>query len=125
MMRSILRRRGAAVAVLSAGVLALATTSASAADALIPLTSDSPVSVNRTTHTRNGTVGIPDLRVGDAIVADCWDRGDNINNRGNVWYHVRSERYTASGLELFVAGWTYGAYVDGNDAFHNGVIPEC
>ncbi|WP_314219946.1 hypothetical protein [Streptomyces zaehneri] len=125
MRRTILRRRGAVVAVLSAGALALATGSASAAAALIPITSGG-VGVYRTTHIRDGKVGVPDLGFGDAIIADCWGRGDNINNRGNVWYHTLTERYTAStGQELYVTGWTYGAYVDGNAAFHSGAIPEC
>ncbi len=126
MMRSILRRRGAVVAALSAGALALASGSASAASALIPVSATSSLSVYSTTHTRDGKVGIPNLSFGDAIVADCWDRGDNISNHGNVWYHTISERYiTSTGRELFVTGWTYGAYVDGNDAFHSGDIPEC
>ncbi|MEU5592748.1 hypothetical protein [Streptomyces sp. NPDC020298] len=126
MTRSILRRRGAIVAVLSAGALALATGSASAAAALVPITSTSGVGVYNKPHTRDGKVGVPDMGFGDAIIADCWDRGDNIRNQGNVWYHTLSERYTAStGQELFVTGWTYGAYVDGNAAFHSGAIPEC
>lgn len=125
MMKSVVRRRGAVVAALSAGVLALATGSASAANALIHVTSGAGAGVYNTTHTRFGKVGIPDLGFGDAIVADCWDRGDNLSNHGNVWYHTVSERYTAGGQELFVTGWTYGAYVDGNEAFHRGDIPEC
>ncbi|MBY8844401.1 hypothetical protein [Streptomyces sp. SP2-10] len=94
---------------MSAGALALATGSASAASALIPVTASTGLGVYSTTHVRDGKVGVPDLGRGDAIVADCWDRGDNIGNRGNVWYHTRSERYTgSSGQELFVTGWTYG-----------------
>ncbi|MFH9552090.1 hypothetical protein [Streptomyces sp. NPDC017435] len=125
MRRSILRRSGAIIAVLSAGTLALATGAASAADAVIPITQNSVVGVYTTTHTRHGKVGVPDLVFRDAIVADCWGRGDNIDNLGNVWYHTRSERYTARGLELFITGWTYGAYVDSNEAFHSGLIREC
>ncbi|WP_333738750.1 hypothetical protein [Streptomyces sp. IBSBF 2806] len=124
-MRFAIWGRGAVVAALSAGALALATGSASAA-AAIPVTTGFGPSVYKTAHTRDGKVGVPDLRAGDSIFADCWDRGDNINNRGNVWYHTLSERYTATtGQELFVEGWTYGAYVDGNEAFHEGSIPEC
>lgn len=124
-MRSVVWGRGAVVAALSAGALALATGSASAA-AAIPVTTDFGPSVYRTAHTRDGKVGVLDLRAGDSIVADCWDRGDNINNRGNVWYHTLSERYsTSTGQELFVEGWTYGAYIDGNQAFHEGTVPEC
>ncbi|MDX3797764.1 hypothetical protein [Streptomyces sp. AK04-3B] len=125
MTRSTLRRRDAVVALLSAGILALATGSASAADALIYITENSVVGVYNTTHTRNGKVGVPDLVVRDAIVADCWGRGDNIDNHGNVWYHTRSERYTARNQEQFVVGWTYGGYVDSNEAFHSGAIEEC
>ncbi|MGW1066234.1 hypothetical protein ACWD4F_17165 [Streptomyces aureus] len=125
-MKRIKGRRGAIVAVLSAGALALATGSASAADALIHVTEGNGVGVYNRPHTRFGKVGIPDLRLGDAIIADCWDRGDNIDNHGNVWYHTVSERYTAgTGQEFFVTGWTYGAYVDSNEAFHSGDIPEC
>lgn len=124
MTRGIRRRRSAVVAVLSAGALALATGSASAAPTLINV--GSPTGVYETTHTRDGKVGVPDLGFGDAIVADCWGRGDNIGNRGNVWYHTLSERYNASTRqELFVEGWTYGAYVDGNAAFHSGAFREC
>jgi len=123
MTKSVLQRRSAIVAVLSAGALALGVGSASAANALIPVTSGA--GVYSTPHTRGGKVGVPDLGFGDAIVADCWDRGDNIGNHGNVWYHTVSERYTAGGQELFVTGWTYGAYVDGNEAFHSGDVPEC
>ncbi|MCQ9182020.1 hypothetical protein KMT30_23845 [Streptomyces sp. IBSBF 2953] len=113
------------MAALSAGALVLATGGASAA-AAIPVTTDFGPSVYKKPHTRDGKVGVLDLRAGDSIVADCWGRGDNINNRGNVWYHTLSERYTATtGQELFVEGWTYGAYVDGNEAFHEGTIPEC
>ncbi|WP_326790456.1 hypothetical protein [Streptomyces sp. NBC_00151] len=125
MMKSVLPRRSAVVAVLSAGALALGVGSASAANALIPVTGVS-AGVFNTPHTRGGKVGVPDLRFGDAIVADCWDRGDNIGNHGNVWYHTVSERYTATtGQEIFVTGWTYGAYVDDNKAFHDGAVPEC
>jgi hypothetical protein len=125
MMKSVLPRRSAVVAVLSAGALALGVGSASAANALIPVTGVS-AGVFNTPHTRGGKVGVPDLRFGDAIVADCWDRGDNIGNHGNVWYHTVSERYTATtGQEIFVTGWTYGAYVDDNEAFHDGAILEC
>ncbi|MFD9432002.1 hypothetical protein [Streptomyces sp. NPDC060002] len=114
------------MAVLSAGALALATGSASAAAALIPITSTTGVGVYNTTHTRDGKVGVPDMGFGDAIIADCWGRGDNINNQGNVWYHTLTERYTASTKqELFVTGWTYGAYVDDNAAYHTGAIREC
>jgi hypothetical protein len=127
-MRSKLRRRGAmvaTVAALSVGGLVVATGSASAASALIPVTSNTGVGVYNTPHTSSGKVGVPDLGLGDAIIADCWDRGDNLGG-GNVWYHTLSERYSAStGQELFVPGWTYGAYVDGNAAFHAGAVPEC
>ncbi|MER6563582.1 hypothetical protein ABT300_38865 [Streptomyces sp. NPDC001027] len=124
-MRSAIWGRGVVVAALSACALALGTTSAFAA-AAIPVTTDFGPSVYKKTQTRSGKVGVQDLRAGDSIFADCWDRGDNIDNRGNVWYHTLSERYTATtGQELFVEGWTYGAYIDGNQAFHEGTIPEC
>jgi hypothetical protein len=127
-MRSKLRRRGAmvaTVAALSVGGLVVTTGSASAAAALIHVTSNTGLGVYNAPHTASGKVGVPDMGLGDAIVANCWDRGDNLG-RGNVWYHTLSERYTAStGQELFVTGWTYGAYVDGNAAFHAGAIPEC
>lgn len=114
----------ATVAALSVGGLVVATGSASAAVALIHVTSNTGVGVYNTPHCqRQGRV--PDMGLGDAIIANCWDRGDNIGG-GNVWYHTLSERYSAStGQELFVTGWTYGAYVDGNAAFHAGAIPEC
>ncbi|MCQ9131629.1 hypothetical protein [Streptomyces hilarionis] len=124
-MRSASWARTAVVAAFSAGALALATGSAGAA-ADIPVTTGFGPSVYKKTHTRDGKVGVLDLRAGDSIIADCWDRGDNIDNRGNVWYHTLSERYTATtGQESFVEGWTYGAYIDGNQAFHEGTIPEC
>lgn len=123
-----LRGRGVLVAVgaaLSAGALALSTGSASAAAALIPVTSNTGVGVYNGPRPSSGKVGVPDLRLGDAIIANCWGRGADINRRGNVWYHTVSERYSATGQELFVTGWTYGAYVDGNAAFHEGSIPAC
>jgi hypothetical protein len=59
-----LRRRGtmtAAVAALSAGALALATGSAFAAAALIPVASTTGVGVYSTPHTSSGKVGVPDM----------------------------------------------------------------
>jgi hypothetical protein len=121
-----LRRRGAmvAAAALSAGALALSTGSAFAAAALIPVSTNSGVGVFNSPHTSSGKVGVPDMGLGDAIIANCWGRGDNLGG-GNVWYHTLSERYTATGQELFVTGWTYGANVDHNAAFHAGNIPAC
>ncbi|MGW3944342.1 hypothetical protein [Streptomyces phaeochromogenes] len=122
-MRGKLRRRGAMVAALSAGGMVLATGSASAA-ALIPLSTTSWAGVYSGHSVGSGKVGVPDLAPGDAIIADCYARGENLG-RGNIWYHTLSERYSGSGLELFVTGWTYGANVDGNSAFVTGSIALC
>jgi hypothetical protein len=126
--RGRLRRHGTVagvVAALSAGALALSAGSASAAAALVSVTTNNPVGVYNEAKRSSGKIGIPDMGLGDAIVVTCWDRGEDINRKGNVWYKAFSERYTATGQELFVIGWTYGAYVDVNAAFHNGSVPHC
>lgn len=125
-MRSRFRRRGAmvaTVAALSVAGLIVGTGSASAT-ASIPLTTAFGVGVYSNHNVSSGKVGIPDLASGDVVISNCWNRGDNLGS-GNVWYHVIGERYASNGVELFVSGWTYGAYVDGNNAFHAGTVPPC
>jgi hypothetical protein len=124
-MRSTLRRRGtmtAAVAALSVSGLVVAAGGASAT-ALIHVTNGG-VGVYNQARTSAGKVGVPDLGPGDYIISDCWDRGANIGG-GNVWYQTISEHYASTGQDLFISGWTHGAHVDGNAAFHNGDVPEC
>lgn len=127
-MRRTIRRRGAMIAVtaaLSAGGLMLGTAASASASALIPLTTANGAALFNGTTIASGTVGVPDLWPGDTILATCWSRGDNLGG-GNVWYRTVDERYAhLNGLELTATGWTYGAYVDTNTAFHNGSIPQC
>ncbi|MFI6847607.1 hypothetical protein OG535_35380 [Kitasatospora sp. NBC_00085] len=66
---------------------------------------------------------------GDKIAPDCWTRGENINNQGNVWYKIHaaySYNYNATYVGTV---YVYGAYADGNWYFHyawqNGAIGEC
>ena len=111
-----------AIAALSIGGLALGAGSASAAAASITVGSWS--GVYRSPNVSSGKVGVPDLGPGDSIIANCWNRGQDLNH-GNVWYHTEVERYTNTGFELFVTGWTYGGFVDANRAFNLGAIPAC
>lgn len=73
-MRFAIWGRGAVVAALSAGALALATGSASAA-AAIPVTTGFGPSVYKTAHTRDGKVGVPDLRAATAETATTAELG--------------------------------------------------
>ncbi|WP_393087093.1 hypothetical protein [Streptomyces sp. LN704] len=126
-MRGTFRRRGAlvaAVAALSAGGLLVGTVGSASATASIPLSTTFSVGVYRHHSVASGKVGVPDLAPGDSVIAVCWDRGDNLGI-GNVWYRVIGERYSGNGVELFIAGWTYGGHVDGNVAFHTGAVPIC
>ncbi|MEU1513321.1 hypothetical protein ABZ490_14380 [Streptomyces sp. NPDC005811] len=125
-MRGTFRRGGAAiaaVAALSAGGLVLAT--AGSASASSWLTVQTGAAVFKEPNLAAGTVGVPDLWSGDLLLADCWSTGQNLNNRGNIWYHTIDERYLhLGGLETTVTGWTYAPYVDGSAAA-NGSIPHC
>ncbi|KAB7840005.1 hypothetical protein [Streptomyces mobaraensis] len=58
------------------------------------------------------------------VTADCWKRGQTIDNMGNVWYHVFQEHYTNGSVQNQY-GYVYGAYADGNATFHNKTIVEC
>lgn len=119
------RRRGVMLAVigaLSAGGLILGIGTAAAAAAQINV--NSPSGVYNTTNTSGGKVGVPDLFPGDSIIANCWTRGQDLGH-GNVWYHTEVERYASTGQELFVTGWTYGGFIDSNQAFHVGAVPAC
>ncbi|MET8626246.1 hypothetical protein ABZW30_21235 [Kitasatospora sp. NPDC004669] len=51
----------------------------------------------------------------DDIYIECWTRGEDINNQGNVWYHIGGTN--GSWFDAYV----YGAYADGNWYFHNGL----
>jgi hypothetical protein len=124
-MKGKFRRRGAMLSLaasLSVGGLILGVGAAEAAAA--PISVSSPSGVYSSPNVSSGKVGVPDLAPGDSIIANCWNRGQNLGI-GNVWYHTEVERYTSSGQELFVTGWTYGGFVDSNQAFHTGAVPAC
>jgi hypothetical protein len=124
-MKGKFRRRGAMLSLaasLSVGGLILGIGAAEAAAA--PISVNSPSGVYSSPNVSSGKVGVPDLAPGDSIIANCWNRGQNLGI-GNVWYHTEVERYTSSGQELFVTGWTYGGFVDSNQAFHTGAVPAC
>jgi hypothetical protein len=71
-------------------------------------------------------VGVPDMAPGDGVAYTCWTRGQDIHNHGNVWYRVTEEAYASiPNLVLFVNGWIYGAYADGNATFHRGAVAAC
>ncbi|MEU1532410.1 hypothetical protein [Streptomyces fagopyri] len=112
------------VAALSAGGLLVGTAGSASATTSIRLNTAFWAGVHQNHSVASGEVGVPDLAPGDTVVAVCWDRGDNLGN-GNVWYRVIGQRYAANGVELCIAGWTYGGYVDGHAAFHTGAVPIC
>ncbi|WP_162889924.1 hypothetical protein [Streptomyces olivoreticuli] len=58
------------------------------------------------------------------VSADCWKRGQDINDLGNVWYHVFQEHYS-NGSTQYQYGYVYGGYADNNKTFHDNVIVEC
>ncbi|MER5435553.1 hypothetical protein [Streptomyces sp. NPDC002588] len=89
------------------------------------ITVQTGAAVFNSTNLASGAVGVPDLWSGDLLLADCWSTGQNLNNRGDIWYHTLDERYLhLGGLETTVTGWTYAPYVD-NSAAANGSIPHC
>ncbi|MEV7598092.1 hypothetical protein AB0O91_12010 [Kitasatospora sp. NPDC089797] len=57
----------------------------------------------------------------NTIYLECWVRGVNIGGQGNVWYRIGGTNYNYFGS---YKAYTYGAYVDHNWYFHNGVV-EC
>lgn len=61
---------------------------------------------------------------GDWVLANCYALGQTIDNQGDVWYHI-SAAWTPGGGRLNYAGWVYGAYLDGNYAFHIKALKPC
>ena len=95
-MKGKFRRRGAMLSLaasLSVGGLILGIGAAEAAAA--PISVSSPSGVYSSPNVSSGKVGVPDLAPGDSIIANCWNRGQNLGI-GNVWYHTEVERYTTA-----------------------------
>jgi hypothetical protein len=118
------RRAGlASAAALTAGAVILGFAGPAAASAFEPVLGNA--GIYRGTNVPSGKVGIPDLAPGDAIIVDCWTRGQNLGT-GNVWYRVTAEIYNhLGGVTQNVSGWSHGGSVDSNEAFHRGDFPEC
>ncbi|MEV8530236.1 hypothetical protein AB0451_40310 [Streptomyces sp. NPDC052000] len=120
-----LGRRTAVVAALTAGGLAIAVGSASAA---VPYT-DIHLTAGHNVGVYQGAAPNTPKTAADVIVpgyvtADCWKRGQDINNGGNVWYHVFQEHYS-NGSVQYQYGYVYGAYADNNATFHANTLVEC
>ncbi|MFJ7280123.1 hypothetical protein [Kitasatospora sp. NPDC098663] len=66
---------------------------------------------------------------GDKIAPDCWTRGEDINNQGNVWYRIHAAHSDSYNAEYWNTAYVYGAYADGNWYFHyawqNGSVGLC
>ncbi|MFJ8627936.1 hypothetical protein ACIRD3_34565 [Kitasatospora sp. NPDC093550] len=64
----------------------------------------------------------------DEIGIDCWTRGEDINNQGNVWYRVQGVAPGNGGV-WWGQAYVYGAYADSYWYFHNvwqnGNTGEC
>ncbi|GAB3891364.1 hypothetical protein ACFQ1S_11440 [Kibdelosporangium lantanae] len=57
----------------------------------------------------------------DGVEVDCWsDRGATLD-RGNRWYHTKTEYYNHLGYSLHVYAWTYAPYVDGEAGIRAGL----
>ncbi|MGW7823577.1 hypothetical protein ACWGLF_36865 [Streptomyces puniciscabiei] len=69
----------------------------------------------------------PDMSPGDNIGVDCWTTGSDINNLGDVWYHVKYE-WGSIGNQSW-QDYVYGYYVDYNNLWHkenpSGYFPHC
>ncbi|KOU52607.1 hypothetical protein [Streptomyces sp. WM6378] len=120
-----LGRRTATVAALTAGGLALAVGSASATVPYtnVPLNQGHTVGVYEEPTSASWKTA-DDVTNPGYVTADCWKRGQTINNMGNVWYHVFQEHYT-NGTTQLQYGYVYGAYADGIRTFYDGTIVEC
>lgn len=128
MRRKFGRRAGmlAATGALAAGVVGMASGTASA-DAQVPIAASTSHGVGSYADANtNLKLSVPVLwkSDGDWVLANCWATGQTIDNQGDVWYHI-SAAWTPGGGRLNYAGWVYGAYLDGNAAFHNKALPSC
>ncbi|WP_377266801.1 hypothetical protein [Peterkaempfera sp. SMS 1(5)a] len=123
----------ASTAALVLGGVGLSAGSASAADSLVWLTTDHGVGL----YIQPNVTGGKDLRGPDlfkanydAVLVHCWTVGQYLDN-GDVWYKVTHEWYGSGGIDgtsgddEWYVDYVYGAYVDGNAAFHSGTIPRC
>ncbi|WP_042433965.1 hypothetical protein [Streptacidiphilus anmyonensis] len=133
-MKSTLQRRcaaAAAVAALTVGGIGLAAGTASATTThRVWMSTSFEAGVYYGPSSTSGKVGADDLQnyhngTADGVDVDCWATGQNIENHGDVWYHVTEEWYYGGYASSDFRGWVYGAFVDGNAAFHSGVIPAC
>ncbi|MFC9329587.1 hypothetical protein [Kitasatospora sp. NPDC057015] len=82
----------------------------------VTLTGPHSVGMYITPYVNNKEPYVADLHPGDTVYVNCWTTGDNINNQGNVWYHVIHEYYNASGNQFYY-DYVYGAYVDSNNTW--------
>ncbi|MFI5865036.1 hypothetical protein [Streptomyces sp. NPDC051546] len=126
-MRIRMGRRAATVVAASAlvaGVLGAAAGSASASTN-VRVYLDGRHGVGVYSAANSGSMKVAaDLIAPASVVTDCFVSGENINNQGNVWYHVTQELYS-SGAASGVPGWVYAPYVDDSIAFRQGRVPRC
>ncbi|MEV0408344.1 hypothetical protein [Actinoallomurus sp. NPDC050550] len=126
LIRRALAGAAAASAVLIAPLAAVPAADA-ATDGWAPLSAGHNVGIYDWTNSEsNKRYGDLYYNEGSAVHATCWTRGETINNLGNVWYHIDAAIYFRDGLRHHedVDGWVYGAYVDNNQTFHDG-LAEC
>ncbi|MFF2132374.1 hypothetical protein ACFVW1_44945 [Streptomyces olivochromogenes] len=118
-----------ATAALAVGTLALSTGSASANSYInVPLSTAHGVGLYSGPST-SGTY-LRDTNPlfkshGDSITAVCWVIGQQIGNDGDVWYMTSQANFNWYGYSDFFPApnpaWTFAPYVDGANAFHNGL----
>ncbi|MGC0416839.1 hypothetical protein [Embleya sp. AB8] len=119
----------AAVAVLTASGLGMAAGGASAGGAVAGIMDVNIWGTGMGTGvyqapTTTSPIVAPALFGTDYAVADCWTRGQVVNNQGNVWYHVYQEHYSGN-FVLNASGYVYAPYVYNNKTFPNSYLPEC
>ncbi|MGC0420108.1 hypothetical protein [Embleya sp. AB8] len=115
----------AAVAALTASGVGMTAGSASAGTTYVDiyLSTSHGVGVYQTATSASPKVA-SDLIAPAYVSTDCWTRGQDINNQGNVWYHAYQEAYSNGNVQ-YAYGYVYAPYVDNNSTFHGGYLQEC
>jgi hypothetical protein len=114
------------LAAATAGTIAFAAGPASA-DSYVGLSAGHNVGIYNYSSVGSGKTGAPDLLLndgGDWVHTNCWIRGDQLQNLGNVWYYIDTAYYTWVGVPVSESGYVYGGYIDGNAAYYSG-LPHC
>jgi hypothetical protein len=120
----------AAATAMAVGALGMATGSASATGSYnrdgnydIPLYGAHGVGVYQGAQSNQPKVAA-DLFAPASVSSDCWVSGENINNIGNVWYHVYQEHYS-NGSTTYQYGYVYAPFVDNSDTWRYTGLPHC